>query len=119
MCAIRYKNYSQKTRKQLKDSGSLCPGITLMVGSRKYSLECFYGLKRNEITTGTTKNGLDNRCRCCKSHYNTLNLRLRAGLEDRGRTMLRNKEWTSEVSDSKQSQSISFSARVLENTKDS
>ena len=54
-----------KTREQLKDSGSLCPGITLMVSSRKYSLECFYGLKRIEVTTATTKNGLDNRCRGC------------------------------------------------------
>jgi hypothetical protein len=112
-------------REQLKKSGSPCCGITFEVGERKYSIACFYGHKRNVVTTAqhSTQAGFHGRCRGCNSHHTTLNLRLRctfdprACLEGRGRNMLQNHEWSSAVSNSKKSQSISFSAvlRVLDN----
>lgn len=107
-----------KTREQLKDSGPRCPGITLMVGSRKYSLECFFSLKRNEVTSGTSKNGIFPLCRCCMSHFNTLSSRLKctfdpeSALVEKAKMLIINREWSYKVS-----QLISFSTvlRVLDN----
>jgi hypothetical protein len=114
---------TSKTQAQLKNTGSLYPGITLTVGTRKYSLACFLGRKRNEVTTATTKNGLDSRCRACATHLNTLNLRLKctsdpeSSLNKKESDLNQNDEWSQQVLISPQKQSISFSAvlRVLDN----
>jgi hypothetical protein len=105
----------------LKNSGSPCCGITLTVGTRKYSLACFYGNKRNAVNCApgsSTTGEFAGHCRGCKSHYNTLSLRLRctfdpqAALEYKASMLDHNGEFTIKVG-----KQVSYSAvlRVLDN----